>query len=156
VRALSWYEVDFAGVVIAGLIGGYVMAIVGLWAGRVPGLTAFDISDFGRRYMASDSPIAWIVGMVSHLINSILLVFTWASLICSNLDFARNLPSLSRVISGLAWGEFLAFTLSGALVAPMSGLGVFGRKTGSYKMGLTSVVMHGVWGLLIGLTYAPK
>ncbi len=40
---LSWREVDFAGVVVAGLIGGYVMALAGLWAGRVPGLVAVDI-----------------------------------------------------------------------------------------------------------------
>jgi hypothetical protein len=45
---LTWREVDFAGVVLAGLVAGYVMAIAGLWAGTVPGLVAIDIADFGR------------------------------------------------------------------------------------------------------------
>jgi len=29
-QVLSWHQVDFAGVVLAGLIAGYVMAIAGL------------------------------------------------------------------------------------------------------------------------------
>ena len=33
VHVLSWQEVDLAGVVFAGLIAGYVMAMAGLWAG---------------------------------------------------------------------------------------------------------------------------
>lgn len=43
---LSWHEIDFAGVVLVGLIAGYLMALAGLWAGAVPGLVAFDIADF--------------------------------------------------------------------------------------------------------------
>ena len=35
---LNWHQVDFASVVLAGLVAGYVMAIAGLWAGKVPGL----------------------------------------------------------------------------------------------------------------------
>ena len=57
-HVLSWHQVDFAGVVLTGLVAGYVMAIAGLWAGAVPGLVAFDIADFGRRYMVSDRPSA--------------------------------------------------------------------------------------------------
>lgn len=45
------------------------MALAGLWAGGVPGLVGIDIADFGRRYMASDRPSAWLMGSVSHLIN---------------------------------------------------------------------------------------
>lgn len=71
-HVLSWHQVDFAGVVLVGLIAGYVMALAGLWAGAVPGLVAFDIADFGRRYMVSDRPSAWLLGLASHLVNSIL------------------------------------------------------------------------------------
>jgi hypothetical protein len=52
-EVLSWREVDFGGVVLAGLAAGYVMALVGLWSARVPGFVAVDIADFGRRYMVS-------------------------------------------------------------------------------------------------------
>jgi hypothetical protein len=62
VHVLSWREVDFTGIVLAGLIAGYGMAIAGLWAGDVPGLAAIDIADFGRRWMVSDRPSAWLLG----------------------------------------------------------------------------------------------
>lgn len=114
-QVLSWREVDFAGVVLAGLIGGYVMAAAGLWAGKIPGLVAFDIADFGRRYIVSDRPSAWYFGLASHLANSIILVLIWATLIEPNLSWLRP-------IEGLLWGVVLAFTLSGALVAPCRAL----------------------------------
>ncbi|MEW5790497.1 MAG: hypothetical protein ACOY5C_11640 [Pseudomonadota bacterium] len=146
---LSWREVDFAGVVLAGLAAGYVMAIAGLWAGKIPGLVAIDIADFGRRYMVSDRPSAWILGLVSHLANSILLVLLWAAVIEPNLAWPRPLE-------GLLWGEFLAVTLAGSLVAPMSGLGFMGRKTGTPRFALTSLLMHALWGGLVGLIYVPR
>jgi hypothetical protein len=145
-HALSWREVDFAGVVLAGLVGGYVMAVAGLWAGRVPGLVAVDIADFGRRYIVSDRPSAWYFGMVSHLANSVILVLVWAAVIEPNLRWPRPL-------SGLLWGEVLALTLSGALVAPMSGLGYMGWRTGSTRFAVTSLLMHALWGVIIGLIY---
>ena len=60
---VSWREIDLGGVALAGLVAGYVMALVGLWSGRVPGLVAIDIADFGRRYMVSDRPSAWLLGL---------------------------------------------------------------------------------------------
>lgn len=145
-QILTWREVDIASVIVAGLTAGYVMAIAGLWAGRVPGLVAFDIADFGRRYMVSDRPSAWLLGFASHLVNSVLLVLLWATLIEPNLTWPR-------VMEGLAWGLLLAFTLAGSLVAPLSGLGFMGRNTGSYRFALTTVLLHMIWGFLIGLIY---
>lgn len=123
---LSWREIDFAGVVVTGLIAGYVMALAGLWAGRVPGLAAIDIADFGRRYMISDRPSAWLLGLASHLANSVLLVFLWATCIEPNLDWARWLE-------GTAFGLLLGVGFAGALVAPMAGLGVMGRRRGDWR-----------------------
>ena len=145
-QILTWREVDITSVIVAGLTAGYVMAIAGLWAGRVPGLVAFDIADFGRRYMVSDRPSAWLLGFASHLVNSVLLVLLWATLIEPNLAWPR-------VMEGLAWGLLLAFTLAGSLVAPLSGLGFMGRNTGSYRFALTTVLLHMIWGFLIGLIY---
>src|SRR5678815_5646949 len=131
----SWHEVDFPGVVLAGLVAGYVMALAGLWAGRVPGLVAVDIADFGRRYMVSDRPSAWFFGMASHLLNSILLGFFWAACIEPNLSWPRWLE-------GAAFGVLLSATLAGALVAPMAGIGFMGRKTGGASFALANIVMH--------------
>ena len=145
---MSWRDVDFTGVVIAGLIAGYVMAVAGLWAGRIPGLVAVDIADFGRRYMVSDRPSAWFFGMASHLVNSVLLTFLWAAVIEPRLSWPRW-------IEGIAFGEFLAIALAGALVAPLSGLGFLGLKTGRFNFAATNLLVHGLWGVLIGLIYVP-
>ena len=149
VHILTWREVDFPGIVLAGLIAGYAMAIAGLWAGSVPGLAAVDIADFGRRYMASDRPSAWLLGLASHLVNSVLLTFAWASIIEPNLSWPRPLE-------GLAWGMVLAVTVAGALVAPMSGLGFMGRKTGGSRLALTNILVHALWGILVGMLYLPR
>src|SRR5437868_2635455 len=94
---LSWREVDIAGVVLAGLIAGYVMTIAGLWAGRIPGLATVDITDFGRRYMVSDRPSAWFFGFASHLANSVILALVWAAVVEPNLAWPR-------VLEGVAFG----------------------------------------------------
>jgi len=145
---LSWREVDFAGVVIAGLIAGYVMALAGLWAGRIPGLAAVDIADFGRRYMISDRPSAWLFGLASHLVNSVLLTFLWASVIDPNLEWPRWLE-------GMGFGILLSIMFAGVLIAPMAGLGFMGRKTGGNAFALTNVLVHIIWGTLIGMIYVP-
>ncbi len=147
--ALSWHEVDFPGVVLAGLVAGYLMAMAGLWAGRIPGLSGVDIADFGRRYMVSDRPSAWLFGLGAHLANSVLLTFLWVSVIVPNLPGPRWLV-------GGGFGVVLAFTLAGALIAPMSGLGFLGRKTQGAGFALTNVLMHLVWGVLIGVIYVPR
>jgi hypothetical protein len=147
-QVLTWRDLDFAGVVIAGLVAGYVMAVAGLWAGKVPGLVSFDIADYGRRYMVSDRPSAWLLGFVSHLVNSVLLVFVWAALIDPNLDWPRPL-------SGLAWGLFLLVTLAGSIIMPLSGVGFMGRNTHSPRLALTAFLLHALWGLVIGLVYVP-
>lgn len=146
---LSWRQVDFASVALAGLIAGYVMALAGLWAGRVPGLVAMDIADFGRRYMISDRPSAWFVGLASHLVNSVLLTFMWASVVEPNLAWPR-------VVEATAFGAVLSVVLAGALVAPGAGLGFMGRRTGRPRFALTNVLVHLLWGVLVGLLYVPR
>jgi len=146
-QILSWRQVDIAGVVLVGLIAGYLMALGGLWAAAVPGLVSFDIADFGRRYMVSDRPSAWLLGMVSHLANSILLVLLWACVL------APNLPPWPPVLLGLLYGEALALTLAGALIVPLSGLGYLGRKTGNPRLAVTVLLLHALWGLAVGALY---
>src|SRR5713101_2606782 len=87
VHVLSWREVDFAGVLLAGLVAGYLMAIAGMWAGRVRGLVAVDFADIGRRYMVSDRPSAWLFGLASHMTNSVILVLFWAMVLVPNLPW---------------------------------------------------------------------
>ena len=148
-QILSWRELDFPGVVLAGLVAGYVMAMAGLWAGNVRALVAIDSADFGRRYMVSDRPSAGLIGFASHLTNSVLLVWVWASLIEPNLSWPRPLE-------GLVWGVILAVGFAGALVAPAAGLGLMGWKTGDWRFAATSCLLHCLWGLVLGLIYVPR
>ncbi|MHB1131818.1 MAG: hypothetical protein ACYC4L_05450 [Chloroflexota bacterium] len=145
---LDWRAVDLASVLLAGLAAGYIMAMAGLWAGSLPGMVTVDIADFGRRYMVSDRSSAWLFGLFSHLANSVLLVLAWAMVIEPNLAWPRPIESL-------LWGLVLNVTFAGALVAPLAGLGFMGRRTGSWGFGLTSTLMHALWGLLVGLLYVP-
>ena len=118
-EVLSWHEVDLGGVILAGLVAGYMMALVGLWAGRVPGLAAVDIADYGRRYMVSDRPSVWLLGMASHLANSFLLMLR-----LGNVD--RTESGLATVARGTAVGRNARTRLAGGLVAPFSGQGFMG------------------------------
>jgi len=149
VDTLTWRQVDFGSVLLAGIAGGYLMALVGLWAGRVPHLVAVDIADYGRRYMVSDRASAWLIGLFSHLFNSVLLVLLWAMVIVPNLD-------IHRVLSGLIWGEALAIGLAGGMVGPLSGIGFMGLKTGNTRFALTNILMHAVWGFVIGALYVAR
>ena len=146
---LTWRQVDLGGVVLAGLVAGYAMALAGLWAGRVPGLVAVDIADFGRRYVVADRPSAWFFGMASHLANSVILVLAWAMVVEPTFD-------APRWIEGIGFGLFLAFTLAGALIAPMTGLGFLGWRTGSPSFAITNVAVHLLWGVLVGALYVPR
>ena len=145
-HVLSWRHIDLASVALAGLVAGYVMAVAGLWAGKVPGLIAVDIADFGRRYMVSDRPSAWFFGLFSHLVNSVLFAMAWAMVILPTL-------SLPRVASAVVWGEALGIVFAGGLIAPMSGLGVLGHRTRTPRFAITTIFLHGIWGLLVGLLY---
>src|SRR3954468_12529442 len=122
------------------------MALAGLWAGRVPGLAAMDIADYGRRYMASDRPSAWLLGLACHLANSFLLVLVWATMVEPNLHWPRWLE-------GIAWGEVLAVGLNGGLVAAMSGQGFLGLRRGNARYAVTNLLTHGLWGFLVGIIY---
>ena len=70
---------------------------------------------------------------------------------CRNFGRDERAP---RPLEGLLWGEALALTLAGGVVAPLSGIGLFGRKTESPRYMATTVVLHAIWGLLVGLVYA--
>ena len=149
VDTLTWRQVDLGGVVLAGVAGGYLMALVGLWAGRVPRLVAIDMADYGRRYMTSDRASAWVIGLLSHLLNSVLLVLVWAMVVEPNLG-------IHRVLAGLVWGEVLALGLAGGVLGPISGIGFMGVKTANSRFALTNVLMHTVWGLVIGALYVAR
>jgi len=54
---------------------------------------------------------------------------------------------------GIIWGVFLALAFAGGLIVPLSGLGFLGRKAGGLRFAATTLLLHAVWGLVIGLLY---
>ena len=114
-------EVDLSRAVLARLSAGYLMALADSGLSKVPGLVAIDIADYGRRYMISDRPSAWLLELALHLANSVLLVLFWAMLIEPNVHGhgpwsdspgVKRSPSRSPV----------------SLVAPRSSLGFMGWR----------------------------
>ena len=65
---------------------------------------------------------------------------------------APNLP-WPRPLVGIVWGVFLAVALAGTLIVPLSGLGFMGRKAGGTRFAVTTLLLHALWGLVIGLLY---
>ena len=49
----------------------------------------------------------------------------------------------------------LALTLSGSIIMPLSGVGFMGWKSGSYRVALTTLLLHSLWGLVVGIIYIP-
>lgn len=39
---------------------------------------------------------------------------------------------------------------------PLSGAGFMGWKTGSYRLALTGLLLHALWGIVTGLIHVPK
>ena len=73
----------------------------------------------------------------------------WASVVEPNLSWPRPLE-------GLFWGLLLSMVFAGALVAPISGLGFMGWRTGSARFAVTNVLLHALWGTVVGMIYIPK
>ena len=87
VRLLTWNELNIGSILFIGLTSGYVMAILGMWTGRIPGLVSIDIADFGRRYIVSDRSGGLVFLMLSHLANSVIFVLFWAWQLCQIVLF---------------------------------------------------------------------
>jgi hypothetical protein len=41
-------------------------------------------------------------------------------------------------------------------VAPAAGLGFMGRRSGRARFAATTMVIHLLWGFLVGLVYVPR
>ena len=77
-----------------------------------------------------------------------MFVFIWAAVVEPYLPWPR-------LLSGLAWDLFLLLTLAGSLIMPLSGLGFMGWKTRSWRLTLTGLLLHTLWGVVIGMVYVP-
>lgn len=70
----------------AGFVGGYVMALAGYWLEAVLGVSDLDLAHSSLRYVSGGKQGWWVVGIIFHLIDSILLGLLYAAVFYRRAD----------------------------------------------------------------------
>jgi hypothetical protein len=151
-----WAYVHVGPAALAGLTAGYVMFVVNGWLQSVVGLTGFDFGQAGLLYVGGNVPGARGIGILFHLINSVLFGLLYALTaypLVERLAVGGG-PILVGIVGGMVYG--VAIWLGAMLIAmPMVGLGIFGRTTCSATPALLALGLHLIFGLFLGLVYLP-
>ncbi|HEX5417322.1 MAG TPA: hypothetical protein VFZ25_16780 [Chloroflexota bacterium] len=142
----------------AGFVGGYLMALAGYWLQAVFGVSELNFAHNSLRYVSGGKQGWWIVGVVFHLIDSVLLGILYATVVYQRLHFLGN--RLGRFPGGVAAGSVFAtgvWLIMGMLIAmPFGGAGIFGRKTGSALPAVASYALHLIFGSFLGAIYESR
>lgn len=135
---------------LAGFASGYVMALGAYWLEGVFGIPRLDFGHTGIKYVGGEKPGAWLVGIVFHLVDSVLLALLYAAFLSPKLHPA-TIPS--GMVAGAAFGVALWLILAMLIVMPLMGSGPFASRTGSWKPAAASLVLHLVYGMILGGIY---
>jgi|GEM_PF-3370111 len=142
----------------AGFASGYVMALAGYWIEAVLGVSNLDIAHAGLRYVSGEKQGWWIVGIIFHLIDSVLLGVLYAAVVYRHLR--RLEKHLGRfwgsLTAGMAFAVAVWFFLAMLFAMPFMGAGVFGRNTGSPRPAVASLGMHLLFGSFLGFIYGNR
>ena len=152
-----WTHVDFWLAVLAGFTAGYCMALGAYWLEAVFGMTRLDFGHTGLQYIGGEKPGWWAVGIVFHLVDSVLLGLAYAALVYPSLSIA-GLPLRTLwgdVLGGVLFSIAVWLVLAMPIATPMMGAGVFGYKTRSLRLPILSLGLHLGFGVLLGLIYIP-
>ena len=144
--------VDVPWAALAGFAAGYVMALGGYWLEGVFGIPRLDFGLTGFKYVGGEKPGAWLVGIVFHLVDSVLLAFLYAAAIYPRIAHGVIAAGL---VAGLAFGVVLWVVLAMLVVMPLMGSGAFARRTGSWKPAAASLLLHLAYGAILGAVYVP-
>lgn len=139
----------------AGFVGGYVMALAGYWIEAVLGVSELDLAHAGLRYVSGGKSGWWIVGILFHFIDSVLLGLLYAAVVDRWMRrITRPLgPFFGNVASGIVYASVVWLVLAMLIAMPFMGGGVFGRRTGSARPAVASYFLHLVFGSLLGFIY---
>ncbi|HLH73418.1 MAG TPA: hypothetical protein VKX96_09040 [Chloroflexota bacterium] len=139
----------------AGFTAGYVMALAGYWLEAVFGVSELDFAHAGLRYVSGGKQGWWIIGIIFHLIDSALLGLLYGAVAYRALRrLTRSLGSFwGNVAAGLAFASGIWLTLAMLIAMPFMGSGIFGWKTGSARPALASLLLHLIFGSLLGSIY---
>jgi len=143
----------------AGFASAYVMALAGYWLEAVLGIGQIDIAHAGLRYVSGGRSGWWVVGIVFHLIDGVLLGMLFGAVVYPRfaVPFRKTYGrfwshvAAAWVFAGLVW-----LFLDMLIAMPFMGAGVFGRRTGSIRPALGTLALHGVFGTLLGAIYGLR
>lgn len=152
-----WSSVDFGLAALAGFAAGYVMALGAFWLEAVFGFVRLDFGITGMRYVGGERPGFWIIGILFHLIDSVLVAlayaaFAWPALRKLGIPFGTL---GGNILGGTLYAVVVWAVLAMLIAMPMMGEGVFGYQTKSTRLPLLSLGLHLIYGALLGLIYAP-
>src|SRR5947209_7733987 len=97
-RAHSSESVQLGRAAVAGFVGGYVMLLAGYWSEAVLGISNLNFAHAGLRYVSGGRQGWWIVGILFHFIDSVLLGLLFAT------TFYRRFARLTKPL-GPFWGS---------------------------------------------------
>lgn len=143
----------------AGFVAGYLMALAGYWIEAVLGISEIDVAHAGLRYVSGGRSGWWIVGIIFHLIDSVLLGLLFGAVVYprwSERLRPRFGPFRSHLAAALAYAGVVWLVLDMLIAMPFMGAGPFGRRTGSVRPALASLALHGVFGTVLGAIHGLR
>ena len=130
--------------IIAGIIATYGLLVMALWAFRL-GLPRLDFSramaelTYGESF---EGQAPYWAGQSVIYLNGIFFALIYATVV------AQYLPG-PPLVKGVIWGGIL-FVMSGAFYVPLFLREGFFLSHIHKNAWITSVMVHGVWGLIVG------
>lgn len=146
--------VDITRVIIAGFLAGYVTAVSGYWLEGVFGMPRVDLSIAGFKYYGAERPGQWVVGQISHHIDSIGLAFIYAGAVFPNLGdlFDKPVEWWWGPFAGLVFGLVVFVVLALGILGTVMSLA--GQKMPMDAKGfVANLLLHLVWGVVLGALY---
>ena len=139
----------------AGFTGGYVMALAGYWMEAVLGISELDFAHAGLRYVSGGKQGWWVVGILFHLIDSVLLGILYAAVVNRRLMWLEKVFGRfwGSIVAGIAFALGVWLVLAMLIAMPFIGVGAFGRNTGSARPAIASLGLHLIFGSLLGFIY---
>ena len=138
---------------LAGFAAGYAMELAAYWLEGVFGIPRLDFGHTGFKYVGGEKPGAWVVGIVSHLVDSVLLALLYAVTVYPHVAHGSVVVGIA---AGIAYGAALWLVLAMLVVMPLMGSGPFGLRTGSWKPAAAVLVLHLIYGAILGGVYIPR
>ena len=142
----------------AGFVGGYVMALAGYWLEAVFGVSDLDLAHSSLRYVSGGKQGWWVVGIIFHLIDSLLLGLLYAAVFYRRAGALEKRwgPLLGGVLAGCTFATGVWLVLGMLIAMPFVGAGVFARNTRSARPAIASLGLHLIFGTLLGAIYGNE